>query len=94
MHNLLITQDRPEGPRKKVRRFYPEIMVREKLFSWKSTALKAFEKELKEFIKMCNGEKEVQMADGIAGLRAIEVADAVKESTRTGEAINLDIPTL
>jgi predicted dehydrogenase len=88
MNNLLVTQDKPGGPRKKIRKLYPEIMVREKLKSWTSTALVSFQDELVDFLRMVNGEK-THLADGVAGFRAVEMANAVYESSKTGKPVSL-----
>ena len=90
MQNLLMVSDRPGGAMRKTRKFYPEIMVREKVKSWKSTALLSFAGELADFVKLAQGETGLRIADGHAGLRAIEVATAVPESTRTGQPVLLD----
>lgn len=90
MQTLLITQDKPGGARKKERNFYPEIMVREKLKSWKSTAILSFAGELDDFLKMCRGETGLRSADGHAAIRAIEVASAVPESTRANATVALE----
>lgn len=89
MQNLLITHARPGGSRKKSRRFYPEIMVREKLRSWTSTTRLTFEEELRDFTARIGGGPGGILADGHAGLRSVEVADAVRQSTRTREAVHL-----
>jgi predicted dehydrogenase len=88
MQNLLITQEKPGGARRKVRKFYPEIMLREKLKSWTSTALLSFEEELADFLRMTRGEK-TNLADGVAGFRAVEIAHAVYQSTKTGSPVRL-----
>lgn len=88
MQNLLVTHERPGTPRKKVRKFYPEIMLREKLKSWTSTALLSFQEELADFLRMVNGEK-TPLADGVAGFRAVEMANAVYESSKTGKPVPL-----
>jgi predicted dehydrogenase len=89
MRNMLITQDRPGAPRKTQWRFYPEIMLREKLKSWHSTALLSFKGELDDFIAMIGGDRTRPLADGYAGLRSVEVSDAVRKSTETGEVVRL-----
>jgi predicted dehydrogenase len=91
MQNLLITQDRPGGPRKRRRHLYPEIMLREKLRSWQSTALLTFEEELRDFLAMMEGNVGVTLADGYAGLRAVEVAAAVRRSSAAGEVVRLPV---
>lgn len=88
MFNLLITQDKPGGRRKRVRRFYPEIMIREKLRSWTATAYASFQDELQEFLRMVQGV-ESSNADGFAGFRAVEIANAVRQSGQTGQPVRL-----
>ena len=91
MHNVMITQDRPGGERTTHRRMYPEIIVREKLLSWHSTALLSFREELKDFLALAAGDTSVRIADGYAGLRAAQVADAVRTSAETREAVHLPV---
>lgn len=87
MQNLLITS---HGGRKTTRRrFYPEIMLREKLLTWKHTALLTFREELQDFLALTQGAEPGRIADGHAGLRAIEVADAVRRSSASREAVHL-----
>jgi len=89
MQNLLITMDRAGGPRRTKRHFYPEIMVREKLRSWTSTTQLTFEEELRDFVARIGGQAGGVLADGNAGLRAVEVADAVRRSSASREAVRL-----
>ena len=89
MRNVLITQDRPEGPRKTKRLLYPGVQLREKLKTWQSTALLSFEGELADFLAMTEGRFDVPLADGFAGLRSVEVANAVRRSSETKEAVHL-----
>lgn len=90
MQTLLITLDKPGGMARKVRKFYPEIMFREKFRSWKTTATLSFAEELSEFIKLTQGQTGLRCADGHDGQRAIEVASAVLESSKTGKPIELE----
>lgn len=79
MFNLLVERDPTNGARKKTRRFYPEIILREKLRGWQTTTLGTFQAELADFLGMIAG-REVDLADGLSGLRAVEIAAAVKQS--------------
>jgi predicted dehydrogenase len=88
MQNLLVTQDQPGGARKRIRKLYPEIMIREKLKSWTSTALLSFQDELVDFLRMVKGEK-TNLADGVAGFRAVEMANAVYQSSQSGKPVTL-----
>ena len=89
MFNLLVTQERAGAPRKRHYRFYPEIMVREKLRSWQSTTRRSFDEELADFLRMVDGQ-QVPAADGWSGVRAVEVAQAVYRSTAECQAVRLE----
>ena len=80
MQNILIEKDSPTGPAKRTVKRYPEVMLREKLKSWTSTALITFEEEVRDFMAMVGGDANTPLADGLAGLRSLEVAAAVRES--------------
>ena len=88
MFNLLITQDKPGGSRTRQRKFYPEVIVREKLRGWQTTTYLSFQEELADFLRMVNGER-VPLADGWSGFRAVEIAHAVYQSTKTGAPVAL-----
>lgn len=88
MFNLLITQDRPGGPRKRSYKLHLDVMVREKLKGWTSTALQTFHEELQDFLGMLRGER-TNLASGFDGFRAVEIANAVYRSTRDGQAVRL-----
>ena len=90
MQNLTITMDKPGGAARKARNYYPQIMLREKLQSWKVTAVQSFADELADFVRLAQGQPGLRIADGHAGLRAVEVAVAVADSSRTGQAVLLD----
>ena len=68
---------------------YPDIILREKLKGWKTTALLSFQEELDDFLKMVAGDYRVALADGHAGLRSVEVSDAVRTSSRSGQPVEL-----
>ncbi len=90
MYNLLITHDKPGSPRTRREEKYFNIAVREKLFSWKATALMSFKEELQDFVRLVNGARDVVIADGHAGLRAVEAAAAVRASTVSRESVHLE----
>jgi predicted dehydrogenase len=91
MRNTLITMDRPGGAARKQERYYPQIAVREKLFTWKTTALQSFREELDDFLALAAGRRDLTIADGYAGLRAAEVAEAVRASGATGTPVRLPV---
>ncbi len=90
MFNMLITQDKPGGRRKKTYKFYPEIILREKLKGWETTTHGTFVDELDDFLNMVDG-KPSRLADGKAGALAIEVAQAVYRSTRDHQTVSLPL---
>lgn len=91
MQNLLITQPEPGGPRTTRRLRYLDIQVREKLKSWHSTARLSFAAELTDFLAMIAGRPSGPLADGFAGLRSVEVAAAVRESTASHAVVHLPV---
>ncbi len=88
MVNVLITQSRPGAARKKERNFYPEVVLREKLKGWETTAQKSFEDELAQFLRQIAGEPTLGASDW-DGLRAVEIANAVVASGERGELVRL-----
>jgi predicted dehydrogenase len=88
MFNLLITHARPGAARTRQRKFYPEIMLREKLKGWQTTSYLSFQEELVDFLRMVGGDA-VTLADGWSGLRAVEIAHAVYRSSATGAPVTL-----
>lgn len=89
MRNVLVTGNRP-GVRKRVtHKRWLDVQVREKLKTWHDTALRSFTAELADFVDLARGGSGGRIADARAGLRAVEIADAVRRSTRTGEAVRL-----
>ena len=88
MMNLLITQDKPGGRRKRTVRFYPMTMLREKLTGWQSSVIWMFQQELTDFVRLTRGEQSA-IADGVAGCRAVEIANAVYRSNRDHSVIRL-----
>lgn len=89
MRNLLITQDQPGGARRVEKFGYRGIEVREKLRTWKSTALLSFQEELADVLSQIGGRDTGRNADGHAGLRTVEMAAAVRESTASARVIQL-----
>lgn len=89
MQNLLITHAEPGGPRTVERKRYVDIMVKEKLKSWTSTTQATFDGELADFVARLGGRWTGALADGHDGLRSLQVAEAVRRSTATREAVHL-----
>ncbi|HXT70205.1 MAG TPA: Gfo/Idh/MocA family oxidoreductase [Vicinamibacterales bacterium] len=89
MRGLLITQDRPGGPQRVTRQTYLGIQIRERLKTWQSTALQSFCEELDDFVALTRGDTGRRIADGFAGLRSVEIAHAIRQSTETHASVSL-----
>ena len=91
MMSMLITMDRPGGRCHRKRNFYPWNIIQEKLQGWQWTSEKTFRQELGDFVRLCAG-KQGTIAGGFAGLRAVEIANAIYRSTGEKLAISLTPP--
>jgi predicted dehydrogenase len=90
MSAMLISTDRPGGRRRVKRELYPFVAVREKLFGWQSTAVRAFVEELQDFVALAQGRRErVLIASSEDGLRVLQIANAVYQSTVSADFIAL-----
>ena len=88
MFNMLVTHEKPGARRATQRRFYPEIILREKLKSWESTTYLAFQEELADFLHAVEGRPSA-IADGWSGARSVEIAEAVYRCARDGAPVTL-----
>lgn len=89
MMNTLISTD-SNGRRHKKTKFYPTIIIQEKLMGWQKTIEKSFQLEMDDFAAYCQDEtNNSPLADGHAGFRAVEIANAVYESTDSRQAVSL-----
>jgi predicted dehydrogenase len=83
-----VRMERPGGPARRERRLFPWIAVREKLSGWQSTVRLTFEQELRDFLGLLEG-KPGSIADGVAGLRAVEIAHAIRASSESRSPVKL-----
>jgi len=91
MKSMLITMERPGGARRVLRNFYPMSILREKLFGWQSTVIRAFVEEILDFVSLVKGHSAgVVIAGGDEALRLAEIIEAVYRSARLGESVVLD----
>jgi predicted dehydrogenase len=88
MFNLMIEQEKPGAPRKRTYKPYLDVALREKLKGWETTTLASFQAELAEFAAKLAGQPS-HVADVWDGVQAVEIADAVYQSTRSGQAVRL-----
>jgi predicted dehydrogenase len=78
MSSTLVTMERPGGAPRVQRNFYPTAIVREKLFGWQSTVIRAFVEEIQDFVALANGCKEdTVIARGDDGVRIAEIVEDV-----------------
>jgi predicted dehydrogenase len=91
MFAMAIYMDKPGGKRRREFHLYPEIILREKFRGWETTTSLSFQEEFRDFVRLAQGAggSTVALADGFAGLRAVEIASAVYESTSTGQPVPL-----
>jgi predicted dehydrogenase len=80
--------EQPGGPARRERKLYPAIALREKLRGWQSTVRLTFEQELRDFLGLLEGQPG-SIADGVAGLRAVEIAHAVYASSESRSPVKL-----
>jgi predicted dehydrogenase len=89
MMNLLIEKPTAESKPRRRFLFYPMNAIREKLFGWQSTVIETFRQELIDFITLSRGGEPGRVADGYAGFRAVEIANAVYRSAVENRPITL-----
>jgi predicted dehydrogenase len=94
MSATLITMSAPGEPRRVKKHFYLGDIIREKAKGWQSTVIAAFCEEFSDFAALARGAAgSGRIATGLDGLRATEVAHAVYESGRRGQAVTLSRST-
>ena len=81
MMNISIAKKAARDKARRQFRFYPMTTIREKLFGWQSTVIETFRRELTDFVTLCQGGGAGSIADGVAGLRAVQIADAIYRSS-------------
>ena len=63
----------------------------EKLKSWRWTVVQTFLEEYRDFRGLIDGKPGI-IADGFAGFRAIEIANAICSSSSNGQSVRLSAP--
>ena len=93
MKSVVISMDKPGGrPHRKVD-FYPRLILKEKLKGWQSTAIQTFKEEFSDFVQLAQGVNgKYIIADGFAGFRAVEIANAVYRGSQERKPIYLIDP--
>ena len=91
MYAMVISMERPGGTRSVRRHFYPLAIVRERLRGWQSTVIQTFVEELLDFVAKAQGDTQTRnIAEAIDGYRAVEIANAVYSSSKSGEVVHLE----
>ncbi len=89
MFSMAVHLDELGSMRRRRYSVYPGVFVREKLRGWTSTVRVAFTEELQDFVPLTAGQSTATIADGVAGLRAVEIAHAVYTSSETRQPVTL-----
>jgi predicted dehydrogenase len=86
--NLVVRRTGANGHRRRQWKLYPVENVRERLRGWQVTAEDAFAAELADFLRLLAGQSS-DCADGVAGCRAVEFAEAAVRSSATGRSVTI-----
>ena len=89
MMTRVVWMDKPGGRRRGRTHLFLKLQIIERLRSYRWTLLESFRKELEAFAGAVRGEK-TPVALGVDGLRSVEIAHAVYQSTRNGEVVHLN----
>lgn len=94
MFSMAVFMDEIGGPRRRKLNFYPQLILQEKLKGWQTTTMQTFQKEFTDFLALSNGKpnEAKTIADGFAGFRAVEIANAVYQSTAERRPVRLATP--
>ena len=79
MFAAAVYLEEPGVVRRRRYHLYPRVFLREQWYGWQSTVRAAFVEEFRDFARLTRREASLA-ADGVAGLRAVEIAQAVYES--------------
>lgn len=89
MFSMAVHLDELGAMRRRRFSLYPGVFVREKLHGWTSTVCAAFTKEIEDFARLAAGQSTATIADGVDGMRAVEIAHAVYTSSETRQPVTL-----
>ena len=89
----MVNMHATRGSRRGTWNLHPWVNLREKFVGWETTAVISFTDELEDLVGALKGESWGSLASGEDGLRAVEVAGAVYQSSKAGEVVHLIGPT-
>ncbi len=85
----VVQMDKPGGRPRRSFYLFPKLQIVERLRSYRWTVRQSFMKEFEAFAKAALGEK-TPLALGLDGLRSVQIAHAVYDSSADGSAVRLD----
>lgn len=88
MAGMVVTMDKPGGKAKRRYELFPRVNVAEKARGWRWTVIQTFLREFADFGRLIGGERGI-IADGFDGLRAVEMAHAVRTSWDERRSVDL-----
>ncbi len=91
MLSMVVSMDRLGGASKRRIDLHPRVNVMEKLKSWRWTVIQTFVEEYGDFCALIDGKRGT-IADGFAGFRAVEIANAIYRSSADGHSVELCKP--
>jgi predicted dehydrogenase len=85
----MVNMHAKRGGRRGSWNLHPWVNLREKFVGWETTGVISFTDELTDFVSVLNGGEWGSLADGSAGLHAVQVAGAVYESSKSGDVVTV-----
>jgi predicted dehydrogenase len=91
MAGMVVTMDRPGGKPQRRYELFPKLNTREKLKGWQLNVVDTFVLEFRDFVALVHGDQRT-IAEGFDGLRAVEMAHAVRQSFDENRSVELCSP--
>ncbi len=88
MAGMVVTMDKPGGKPKRHYELFPRVNLTEKARGWRFTVIQTFLREFSDLKRLIGGERGI-IADGFDGLRAVEIAQAVRKSWDERRSVEL-----
>ncbi|NDQ56922.1 MAG: Gfo/Idh/MocA family oxidoreductase [Acidipila sp.] len=86
MYADAVWSEKPGGPMRRERFFFPALQIKERLKSYRFTVVQSFIEEFAGFLRAAQGQA-TPAASGHDGLRAVEIAHAVYQSSADGGTV-------
>lgn len=88
MAGMVVKMDKPGGKPHKRYELFPKVNLLEKVRGWQWNVIETFVREFADFKRLIGGDRGI-IADGFDGLRAVEIAHAVRTSWNENRAVEL-----